>query len=63
MISLRAKDTNIVADFTIEQAEFLLGLPYSAFELADDNYEFKGNAIISRKNKKANSKAEKEGDD
>ncbi len=57
MIKLRAKDTKQISEHTVEQAEFLLCLPYSAFELADDNYEYK-DATIRRKNKKADSKAE-----
>ena len=57
MIKLKTKDTKQVIECSVEEAEFLLRLPYSAFELADDNYEYT-DATIRRKSKKADSRAE-----
>ena len=61
MVKLKAKDTNAIHSFEIGHAENILRLANSQWELADETIELKGDAIIRKKNKKADRKAEASG--
>lgn len=57
MITLKVKNLDVTQSFEIGQAEAILRLPNSQWELVSTKYRFDGNAIVKTRNSGQNLEA------
>lgn len=63
MITLKVKTSDVTQSFEIGQAEAILRLPNSQWELVSNKYRFDGNAIVKTRNRGKNLDARGKGSD